>query len=79
MRKALMWLGGALLGIGTMLIVVSAGLSLMGLGASYNFGDPAKFEFVLVPLWQIGLAIALAGGACLLGGRWLDKRARLRG
>ena len=75
MRNALWWLGGVLLGVGAILVLVNAGLSLMGLGASYNFGDPAKFEFVLVPFWQIGLAIALLGGACLIAWRSLGKRA----
>jgi hypothetical protein len=37
----------------------------MGLGASYNFGDPTQFQFILVPFWQIGLAIAAIGGVCL--------------
>lgn len=75
MRKAMVWFGGVLLGVGTMLMLAHAGLSLMGLDASFNFGNPAKFEFVLVPFWQIGLAMALLGGACLIGTRWLDKRA----
>jgi hypothetical protein len=36
------------------------------LGASYNFGDPTQFQFILVPFWQIGLAIAAIGAASLL-------------
>lgn len=75
MRRTLLWVGTCLLGVGAMLTVVDAGLRLMGLGASYNFGDPAKFEFVLVPFWQIGLALVLLAGALLLGGRWLEKHA----
>ena len=75
MRKTLLWFGGLLCGIGGTVIAASAVLSYMGLGASYNFGDPAKFQFVLVPLWQIGLAIAVLGGACLLAWRWLKARA----
>jgi len=47
----------------------------MGLSASYNFGDPAKFQFILVPLSQIGLAIAVLGGACLIARRWVKARA----
>ena len=75
MRKTLLWLGGLLCGIGGTVIAASAVLSYMGFGASYNFGDPAKFQFVLVPLWQIGLAIVVLGGACLLAWRWLKARA----
>jgi hypothetical protein len=74
MRKTLFWIGGLLCGIGAVLIIASVVLSYMGLGASYNFGDAAKFQFFLVPLWQIGFAIAIAGGACLLASRWLQSR-----
>lgn len=76
MRKALLWIGGLLCGLGAALIATSAVLGYLGFGTSYNFGDPAKFEFVLVPLWQIGVVIPAAGGACLIGWRWLRTNAR---
>jgi hypothetical protein len=76
MRKALLWIGGLLCGLGAALIAASAVLSYLGFGASYNFGDPAKFEFILVPIWQIGAAIAAIGGACLIGRRWLKTNAQ---
>jgi hypothetical protein len=71
MRKALIVLGWLFSSIGLLLIVANIVLSFMGLSASYNLGDPTKYEFVLVPLWQIGLAVVAAGGACLLTSRWL--------
>jgi hypothetical protein len=71
MRKLVQWLGVALLGIGVLAIVASAAMTTMGLSASYNFGDPSKFEFFLVPLWQIGLAIGAVGVLCILGSRLL--------
>ena len=71
MRKLVLWLGVALLGIGALAVVASVVMSTMGLSASYNFGDPSKFEFFLVPLWQIGLAIAAVGALCILGTRLL--------
>ena len=74
MRKTLLWIGGVLCGLGAALIAISAVLSYMGLGTSYNFGDPAKFEFVLVPVWQIGVAIAVVGGICLIGWRWRNAQ-----
>jgi hypothetical protein len=74
MRKALLWIGGLLGGTGVALIAASVVLSHMGLAASYNFGDPAKFEFRLVPLWQIGAGVALVGLACLAATRWLGTR-----
>ena len=65
MRKLLLGIGFLLLAIGLAVIAGSAVLSSLGFSASYNLGDPAKFEFVLVPFWQIGLAIAAVGGVCL--------------
>lgn len=69
MRKPLLWLGSVLGFVGVAVIVASVVLGYLGLGSSYNFGNPEKFEFVLVPFWQIGLAIAVLGGALLLLGR----------
>ena len=75
MRNTLLWLGSLLCGIGVIVIAAGVVLSYMGLSASYNFGDPAKFQFILVPLWQIGLALAVLGGACLIARRWVRARA----
>jgi hypothetical protein len=75
MRKALIWIGGLLCGIGAVLVVASGFSGSMGLSPSYNFGNPAKFQFYLVPLWQIGCAVAVAGGACLLAARWVKSSA----
>jgi hypothetical protein len=62
--------------IGIALIAANGVMSYIGLGASYNFGDPAKFEFILVPFWQIGLAVAAVGAACLWAWRRLSGGAR---
>jgi len=71
MRKLCLWAGSTLLGIGLAAIGANLVLGYLGYSASYNLGDPAKFEFVLVPLWQIGIAIAAIGGGCLLWSRRL--------
>jgi hypothetical protein len=70
MRKTLLWIGGLLCLGGVAVIVGSIVASSMGLSPSFNFGDPAKFQFYLVPLWQIGCAAAVIGGAVLLLSRW---------
>jgi hypothetical protein len=75
MRKALLWFGALLSGIGIAVVVASAVMNHRGLNASFNLGDPSKFEFVLIPFWQVGLAIAGAGVACLLASRRLRKNA----
>jgi hypothetical protein len=76
MQRTLLWLGGLFCTIGTAVIVASLVLSFMGLGASYNFGDPTQFQFILVPFWQIGLAIAAIGAVCLLV--WRRSKRALR-
>jgi hypothetical protein len=69
MHKALLWIGVLLCAIGLAMIATSAVMSYMGLNPSYNLGDPAKFEFILVPLWQIGLVIAGIGAVGVLASR----------
>jgi TRAP-type C4-dicarboxylate transport system permease small subunit len=69
MRRALVWVGALLSGVGVAVIIASAVMRYMGYEPSYNFGDPAKFEFVLVPFWQMGLAIGAVGALCLLVSR----------
>ena len=66
MRTTLFWIGAVLCGVGAAVIATSAVFNYFGVGTSYNFGNPEKFEFVLVPLWQLGLAVAAIGGAFLL-------------
>jgi hypothetical protein len=75
MRRSLLWLGYLLCGIGVAVILASALMSYTGMNPSYNLGDPAKFEFVLVPFWQIGLVIGVVGAVCLLASRRMKSVA----
>jgi len=75
MPKSLLWVGALLCGVGMAVIIASAVMGYMGLNASYNLGDPTKFEFVLIPFWEIGLGALVLGMACLLGSRRLMKNA----
>jgi len=75
MHKALLWIGFLLSAIGVAVILTSAVMSIMGLNPSYNLGDPAKFEFILVPFWQIGLVIAAIGAVCLVASRRRNSAA----
>jgi hypothetical protein len=65
-----LWIGALCCAVGVGLIAANVALNFLGLDASYNFGDPAKFEFILVPFWQIGAAIAVLGAICLVSRRW---------
>jgi hypothetical protein len=76
MRQALFWIGGIVCVLGVAVVVASAVMGYMGYATSYNFGDPGKFQFFLVPLWHIGLAVAAVGAVCLLVSRWLMARPR---
>ena len=69
MRRLLFWLGALLCGAGVVVAAASAVMSYMGLSPSYNLGDPAKFEFVLIPFWQVGLGLVAVGALCLLAWR----------
>jgi hypothetical protein len=66
MRRTLLSLGLALYLIGVSLVLGNVVMSYHGQSASYNFGDPTRFQFFLVPFWQLGLAIAVIGALCLL-------------
>lgn len=75
MRLILQWLGWLICAVGAALIGAYFAMRYTGLSPSFNLGDPAKFQFILVPFWQIGLVIVAAGVAILLASR-LFNRAR---
>ena len=59
--------------VGVALFGTYFAMSYEELTPSYNFDDRAKFQIILVPFWQIGLAIVAVGGACLLASRWFHR------
>jgi hypothetical protein len=69
MQRAVSWIGGIFCAIGVALIAASIVMNFFGLEASYNFGDPAKYQFYLVPFWQIGLAAVATGCVLRLSSR----------
>jgi hypothetical protein len=71
MRRISLIAGILLSALGIFAIGASIVMSYLGMDPSYNFGDPAKSEFVLIPFWQIGAAIGVAGVACILLSRRL--------
>jgi hypothetical protein len=75
MRKALFWLGVALCVIGIGAVAASVVLTQFGLSPSFNLGDAARFQFILVPFWLVGLGLAVLGAIVLLVSRWIRERA----
>lgn len=75
MRKALLWLGVLLGVIGVGMVGVSLMAAQRGGSPSINLGDPAQFQFFLVPFWQIGLGVAVLGALILIVSRWVRERA----
>jgi hypothetical protein len=73
MRGLLLWIGILLAGAGLALIAAFAVMTYLGMSASYNLGDSAKFEFILVPFWLIGLVTVAVGAVCILLSRRLDS------
>ena len=71
MRKGLLSLGVVLCVIG----IGAIGASLMKGNLTFNLGDPAKFQFILVPIWLVGLGIAVLGALAILASRWVRGRA----
>ncbi len=70
MQRLFRWLGWLFCVVGLALIGAYIVMTYRGLEATFNFGDPVKFEFILVPFWQIGLAGVVLGAACL----WVARR-----
>ncbi|KAB2939583.1 MAG: hypothetical protein K8F92_01560 [Hyphomicrobium sp.] len=71
MKAALLWFGRISLVAGILLVTANVALHFMGLGASYNLGDPSKFQFILISFWQIGVGLVSIGVLSMLAGRRL--------
>jgi len=74
MRKALLWAGVVLCVVGIGLVGASVVMSHLGFSPSFNLGDPAKFQFILVPFWQIGLGVAVLGAIAIFAARRMRQQ-----
>ena len=72
MTRMLRWLASGSMVIGVLLLVANAVLQFMGLSASYNLGDPEKFEFILISFWHVGAVLLSIGAILYLIGRRFD-------
>lgn len=69
MNRVLRWLAGGSMVAGVLLLAANVVLHFMGLSASYNLGDPEKFEFVLISFWHVGVVLIVIGAILYLIGR----------
>jgi hypothetical protein len=76
MRRTLTWLGRVCLVVGALLIVANVVMSFIGLSASYNIGDPSKFQFILVSFWHIGAGLVAIGSLALIAARRIGQAPR---
>lgn len=70
-RRWARWSGVLAGAIGALFVASQFAGMALGLSPQMNFGDATKFEFILLPFWQIGLALLISGLflRCLTGPR----------
>lgn len=72
MWMQLIWIGRFLVGMGILIIGAHLLLAYGGLSTSINFGEAEELQFFLVPIWQLGLAVAVIGAAMIVVSRVFD-------
>ncbi len=60
-RKAVLWSGRLVLIAAIFFLAAQGAGSILNMPPTINFGDAAKFQFILVSFWQIGLVLLIAG------------------
>ena len=69
MHRYVFWLGLIFLVSGVLVVAASGLMAYHGLSTTINLGDPAEYQFYLVPVWQIGAAVAALGLFLFIVGR----------
>lgn len=70
LRPVTGWAGRIAALAGLFFLACQVAGQMLDVPPSINFGDSKKFEFVLVPFWQIGLALLIPGLVLGRLGRW---------
>jgi len=60
-RKGVIWTGWLVLIAAVFFLAAQLAGAVLHMPPTINFGDAAKFQFILVSFWQIGLALLVAG------------------
>lgn len=61
MRKGVVWSGRLVLTAAIFFLAAQAAGVVLNMPPTINFGDSAKFQFILVSFWQIGIVFLVAG------------------
>ncbi|KOR30724.1 hypothetical protein TI05_13495 [Achromatium sp. WMS3] len=70
-RPTLTFSGIVILILGIFFVAAQFMGQWLSMTPAINFGDPTKFEFILVPFWQIGAADIIAGIFLLVARKWV--------
>ncbi|MFY9642023.1 MAG: hypothetical protein WCD20_14105 [Rhodomicrobium sp.] len=59
--KGLLWSGRIAAGLGLFFLACEVMGGFLGAAPQFNLGDPNKFEFYMVPFWQVGAMLLALG------------------
>lgn len=61
LRQSVIWSARVVVIAAIFFLAAQAAGTLLNMPPTINFGDAAKFQFILVSFWQIGLVLLVAG------------------
>lgn len=61
MRNSVIWCARLVFVAAVFFLAAQLAGFILNMPPTINFGDAAKFQFILVSFWQIGLALLIAG------------------
>ena len=73
MRRILLWLGVLLYVAGFVVVLANVVMSYRGLSTTYPLGDRSQLQFLLAPIWHLGLTMVVMGVAILMLWRRLHR------
>jgi hypothetical protein len=59
--RGLVWTGRVAAAMGLFFLACQVMGFILGAAPAFNLGDPSKYEFIMLPFWQAGLALLIAG------------------
>jgi hypothetical protein len=59
-HKGMLWAGRIAAGLGLFFLACQGMGAILGAAPNFNLGDASKFEFIMVPFWQVGAVLFVA-------------------